>query len=347
MIDLAVVGGGPAGLATAITGALAGLDVCIIEPKAGVIDKACGEGLMPPAVATLGELGVALRGHPFLGIRYLAVGSSRVAEASFPGGPGLGVRRLVLHEALRSRAEALGVKFIEGRVAQLRQSSDSVDLGFVSARYAAVADGLQSPLRRALGLLRPARHPQRLGVRRHFHVAKVEPWVEVHWATDAEAYVTPVNEDTVGVAILYTRGTQEPDGQMPFERWLDRFPDLRARLGEPASSARGAGPFEQRVAARVAGRVMLVGDAAGYLDPITGEGIRLGLEAAGALVAAVKAGRPTEYEAAWRRVTRRYYWMTGGLLMLARHRWTRGLIVPVVARAPWVMRGVLGLLASE
>ncbi|MFD6891903.1 NAD(P)/FAD-dependent oxidoreductase, partial [Streptomyces sp. NPDC059957] len=78
MIDLLVVGGGPAGLATAIHGALAGFDVVVAEPRPAPIDKACGEGLMPGAVRALEALGVTVPGHPLRGIRYVdAVGERR------------------------------------------------------------------------------------------------------------------------------------------------------------------------------------------------------------------------------------------------------------------------------
>ena len=71
MIDVLVAGGGPAGLATAIAARLEGMRVRVVEPHAGTIDKACGEGIMPAGVAALRELGVELEGRPFHGIRYV------------------------------------------------------------------------------------------------------------------------------------------------------------------------------------------------------------------------------------------------------------------------------------
>jgi len=112
------------------------------------------------------------------------------------------------------------------------------------------------------------------------------------------------------------------------------------------TAARGAGPFEQRVRRRVLGRVMLVGDAAGYLDPLTGEGIRLGLESAGALVEAILDNQPQDYERAWPGIARRYWWMTSALLALGRHPWTRRLIVSVPRRIPWIFDRTLNLLAG-
>jgi flavin-dependent dehydrogenase len=67
--DLLIVGGGPAGLATALHAARVGLDVTVWEQRPGVVDKACGEGLMPGAVAALQDLGVRPPGEPLNGIR--------------------------------------------------------------------------------------------------------------------------------------------------------------------------------------------------------------------------------------------------------------------------------------
>lgn len=350
MTDLLIAGGGPAGLGAAILAAQAGLSAVVVEPRAGVIDKACGEGLMPPAVEALRRMGVEIPvSHPFEGVRY--VRGARQVEGRFDAGAGLGVRRLVLHEALRARALALGVQLVEGRVPAFEQRGDRVAALGLTARYGVVADGLMSPLRARMGLNLPPRLPPRVGVRRHFRLRPWSPFVEVHWAEHAEAYVTPVADDLVGIAILYRQDAPSPDrGQAPFERWLALFPDLLARLGAPppehGSAARGAGPFEQRVKARVVGRVMLVGDASGYLDPLTGEGVRLALEEGEAMVAAVRADRPADYERAWRRVARRYLWMTSGLLWVGRHALTRRLILPVCQAVPGVFQRGLNLLAS-
>ena len=113
MIDLLIAGAGPAGLATALYAARAGLDVTVVDPRAAVeepgkpIDKACGEGLMPGAVRALAELGVEPPGRPFRGIGYVA-GEHR-AEALFRSGFGLGVRRTDLHTSLLSAVRAAGV----------------------------------------------------------------------------------------------------------------------------------------------------------------------------------------------------------------------------------------------
>jgi 2-polyprenyl-6-methoxyphenol hydroxylase-like FAD-dependent oxidoreductase len=112
--DLAIVGGGPVGLVAAIEARLAGLRVVVIEQRQGTIDKACGEGLMPGALPLLSRLGVDPSGMPLRGITY--VQGSRSVTHRFTGSPGRGVRRLVLHDALDARADALGVSRVSAKV---------------------------------------------------------------------------------------------------------------------------------------------------------------------------------------------------------------------------------------
>ncbi len=189
--------------------------------------------------------------------------------------------------------------------------------------------------------------PARYGVRRHF---RCEPWsdlVEVHWGAVAEAYITPVDEDVVGVALLFgDRARRRPGSGGLFERLLADFPVVRDRLGPPCSVLRGAGPFALRTERRTRGRALLVGDAAGYVDPLTGEGLKLGFEAAHAAVAAIVAGDPAAYERQWWEITRTYRWLTGGLVRLGSFPPTRRCVVPVTARAPRLMAAIASTLAG-
>ncbi len=340
MIDLLVAGGGPVGLAAAIRARRSGLEVTLVEPRTDPVDKACGEGLMPGGVAALRDLGVHPQGRDFHGIRYVADG--RVAEARFTAGPGLGVRRTSLHGALARAADDAGVNRVVGRVSAVQQETDHVAAAGLRARYLVAADGLHSPVRHSLGLDRRARGAARYGLRRHFGVRPWTDLVEVHWSATAEAYVTPVADEVVGVAVLTGPGRA-------YDEVLADFPALQARLrdGEPITEVRGAGPMRQTSAARSQGRVLLVGDAAGYLDALTGEGLATGLATAEAAVAAVLADRPADYEQSWRRATRRYRMLTGGLLAVVARPRARRALVPAAARVPWGFRAAVDALACN
>jgi flavin-dependent dehydrogenase len=337
-VDVLVAGGGPVGLAAAVRARAAGLSVAVVDPRTDPVDKACGEGLMPAAVRGLAALGVEPAGRPFVGIRYLTPGRS--VASRFHAGPGLGVRRTALHAELADRAAACGVTRVLGTVGPVHQDGSGVSAAGIRARWLLAADGLHSPVRRGLGLERPSSGGRRYGLRRHFAVAPWTDHVEVHWAERAEAYVTPVGDHLVGVALLL-----DGAARAPYDEVLAAFPALLARLraAEPATGVRGAGPLRQVAAAPRAGRVLLLGDAAGYVDALTGEGIAVGLATAQAAVAAIAAGRPEAYPAAWRAATRRYRWSATALLAVADRPAMRRRLVPAAAALP----GLFGLAVDH
>ena len=361
--DVVVVGGGPVGLAFAAAAAGRGLDVLVVEPRPYPIDKACGEGLLPAGVRALEALGVRQRldpadASPLRAIRWIeagGVGGTPCAEARLPPPGGLGVRRTALSAALLARAREAGAELLAAEVLAHRRGADEVRLWTgrggqgagaepgdeLRASLLVAADGLASKVRRREGLDAPAPGeavgPGRFGLRRHVRVASPGDAVEVHLGDGVEAYLTPAGAGRLGVAFLF-RGRAEGG----WNGLLTRFPALAARLaGAPfASEPLGAGPLARGASALRLDRLVLLGDAAGYLDAITGEGLSLGLACALELAAlapeALVRGATREslqpYEVAWRR------------RFEAHLRWTRLLLS--LTRRPWLRRQALGLGAA-
>jgi len=344
--DLVVVGGGPVGLAAAIAARLAGLAATVVETRRPPVDKACGEGLMPEGVAALAALGVdaTALGVPFRGIRYRS--EFTVADAEFPAGAlGVGIRRTALRAALRERALGLGVELLEGEcVEALTDAGVRTARGEIEARWVAGADGLHSKVRAWAGLERRSRRGpvRRFGVRRHCASGVPARRVEVVFGRRAEAYLTPVGATEMGVALLWSGAAKGFDDLL-----ATRFPaELRDRLAgtETLSRDRGAGPFAQRTRGVVAGRIALVGDAAGYVDALTGEGLALGLAEARALVDALVAGDLSRYALESKRLRRRPEAITRLALFMARRPALRRRVVAAFAADPELFAALLGAL---
>jgi flavin-dependent dehydrogenase len=349
-IDALVVGAGPAGLATAIGLARRGARALVVEQRMPPLDKACGEGIMPAGVRMLAALGVdreRLCAAPLRGIRFFD--GERELAGSFATGDGLGVRRTRLSEALLEVAARAGVEMRLGcRLMSWEMEAGGVRVdssqGELRARVLVGADGMGSRIRARAGLALPPVRVRRFGIRRHYRVSAWSDFVEVHWGDGVEAYVTPVARDEVGIAFLF-RGAGGDH-----EALLEGFPRLARRLAGamPIDAVRGAGPFWQGARARTAPGLALVGDAAGYTDAVTGEGITLALRCADALAEVIASGAPlARYEADWWRLSRVHRRFASLLGFGVAHPVLRRAAFSAIAVVPASFEALLRIAAEE
>ncbi|MFZ1134266.1 MAG: FAD-dependent monooxygenase [Candidatus Korobacteraceae bacterium] len=302
MSEVIVAGGGPAGLAAAIAARRAGFYVSLFDGARPPIDKACGEGIMPDGLAALQRLGVtipAAQACAFRGIRF--VDDSHAVQAEFANGTGYGIRRVLLHELLVQHAADLGVDFHWGsRVTGTSAGAIEVDGGRVPFRWLICADGQNSALRQKSGLFPTSRASLRYGFRRHYRVNHWTDFVEVHWANCGQMYVTPISSDQICVAFI------TGDLRMRFDAALPKFSKLAARLdgAEIVGSTVGAVTASRQLKRVQSGRIALLGEAAGSVDAITGEGLSIAFRQAFELAAAMRADRLDLYQQAHERITR-------------------------------------------
>jgi flavin-dependent dehydrogenase len=340
-VDVFVVGGGPAGLATAIATRRHGMTVLVADGAVPPIDKACGEGLMPDGVEALHGLGITIPcsdTQPFHGIRFVS-GDNR-AQAVFPRGTAYGIRRTTLHSIMVEQAKASGVA-MRWRTAVTGLHPEGAIVGgqLVRARWVVGADGAQSRVRHWAGLDVHQRENVRFAFRRHY---RIEPWtdfMELRWGERCQLYVTAVGPEEVCVAMI----SDSP--KLRLEDALVGFPELSARLRDAGhtSSERGAITVS-RILRRVYHKHnVLVGDASGGVDAITGEGLCLAFRQAALLGECLATNDLARYQAEHRKLIRRPSLMARLMLFMGNHARLRQRTMRVFETSPESFAGMLAM----
>jgi 2-polyprenyl-6-methoxyphenol hydroxylase-like FAD-dependent oxidoreductase len=299
--DLAVIGGGPVGSTLALLLARAGRRVTVLERARLPRDKACGEGLLPSGARVLASAGIALEAEgfpPVLGVRYRLEGGSSV-RGDLRSGSGRGVRRTRFDALLAERAcSTPGVRFLCGCAAQaLHPDAGGVRVetpdGPLRAYAVVAADGLRSATARWLGWARPPAGRPRHALVGHLaaDAGALGDEIVVTLLDDVEVYAAPVGPCEVLAAVLGPRGALRHAASSVTDSYLAAVRRAHPALAgaPPTRRVRGAGPFRTRPRTVAADRVFLAGDAAGFLDPLTGDGIAAGLAQAAALAGLLAA----------------------------------------------------------
>ncbi len=339
--DAFVVGGGPAGLASAIALSQKGYRVCLADCASPPIEKACGEGLLPDSRAALRKLGVELNlahGAPLCGIGFQEASLS--FQAAFPNGTGIGVRRPVLQKLLIERAEQLGVEIRWGVKGLAWQGNGLTQNGRpISAALAVAADGHNSRIRRAAGLDAAKRSSLRYGYRRHY---AVNPWAdctEVYWRDRFQIYVTPVSGTEVCVALVSRQQ------KLRLDEALRLVPEIGERLAGHRFSTTEMGSLTvQRRLKRIWREgLALAGDASGSVDAITGEGMGLSFKGAVALAEAYSSGDLRRYQRAHNEFFERPRQMSSLLVKLGDFPAVRKRVFAGLAKRPDVFSDLLAI----
>ena len=338
-MSVVIVGGGIAGTSLAIALGRAGRSVQLFDAQTFPRDKPCGEGLMPAGVSALQRLGIAdgAGGAPFHGVRYHV--GARAAVGRFPqsaehGATGRAQRRLVLDRCLFERAAATpgvtahqGVA-VEGPLVENGRVTGVVVGGTaVRAPLVVAADGAHSRFRHRLGLNVPEPR-SRVGARRHYRLSGREApaWVDIFLGPSREFYVTPLPGGEVLVALLVEADAVHAPLEPQFDRWRREPPALWELLdgADPISDLQ-ATPLAATASRGFAPGVVLLGDAAGFIDPITGGGMAQALVTSERLAEFI-VSKGEDHADAWlpsfererNALLRDYRLLTRGVLGLAR-----------------------------
>jgi menaquinone-9 beta-reductase len=322
--DVVIVGGGPAGSVTALLLARAGADVLIVDRARFPRGKACGECLSPRATTILEELGlleaVLGRAHATLaGWHIHAPGGARLegrfadvapALGRAPTPPALAIDRALLDSVLLDAAIAAGARLFEpariggvlrrnGAVTGVTGRTTAGEPVRIHAGFVVGADGLRSAVARAVGAPRRRARRKKYSLTAHIHVAQTGRFGELRLAPDACVGIAPVSalpDGLCNVTVVLAGQAAAASRGSPADRLaaaLGRFPAVlercRPALAAAAPKLHASGPFDLPMRSIAGPGFALAGDAAGYYDPFTGQGICHALMAARRLADALTA----------------------------------------------------------
>jgi menaquinone-9 beta-reductase len=319
--QVVVVGAGPVGSTLTLLLRRAGLDVELLDKARFPRDKPCGEGMLPAGAAVLRAAGVDLGelGFPLVdATRFRVPGRGWVRGRL--AGPAYGVRRLHLDAHLAGLARARTQRPVTGVGREREGWVLTTSHGSLRAPVVVGCDGLRSPLRRWWGWERVAPPSGRYGLVGHL----AAPRHGIHEIVitllgDRESYLAPAGQDQLLLAVLGERGTLREPGRSVEASYLAvrdlAHPDLAA--APLAGAVRGAGPFGVRPLEVAGDGAFLCGDAAGFLDPLTGDGMSAGLLQASCL-AMLLGGRSAHPEERYRAQLRSQWRQRRLVTMLAR-----------------------------
>lgn len=350
--DVFIAGGGPSGLATAIAARRRGLSVIVADGGIAPIDKPCGEGLLPNGVEALRNLGIEIPqgdAYPFRGIRFVNGGTT--AETVFPRGTAYGIRRTHLHRVMIDRAAACGVRMLwQAPVTGLHPQGALVAGELVRARWVVGADGTSSRVRswakldQRQGNARSSKNA-RFAFRRHYRIAPWSDFMELHWGRDCQVYVTPVGREEVCVSLI----SLDSKLRLREEALLGEFPELWSQIknAECASKERGAITVTRQLSRVYRDRTVLIGDASGGVDAITGEGLCLAFQQAALLGECLAAGKLARYQQTHRALLRRPTLMARMMLFMATHSRLRQRAMQIFESHPRCFAGMLAMHLGE
>lgn len=314
--DVVIVGAGPAGSTTALRLARAGFSVALVDARRFPRFKPCGEFMSPEVLPMLEELGLrtelescgvrevrgmVLHGHgQRVSGRFVDVG-----RAHAPFDYGWAVRREVFDEVLLRAAQRAGAQVYEGwRVDELLHGPDGEVAGVLAhqpggrpiplrARWTIGADGTRSAVATALGVRKESSWLRKIALTTRYDGVPWGDQAEVHFLERGFFACAPIDGGAVSLNLVLDREEYERERlgrDELLETWLARTPLLGERLarGRRIDPVRGTGSMAMTTSAQVLDGVALVGDAAGYVDPVTGEGIFFAIKGAQMLASALE-----------------------------------------------------------